>query len=220
MTIEEDIFRNYIIYEDKLNKYGFEKKGRKLVFEANFSKNDFKIVIEFDGHFSGKVFDLSIGEEYTNFRIDSSVGFSSEIREEFIDILTDIREKCSEKLLFKTNQARNIAKYIKEKYKDEPEFLWKNFPTYAIFRNKKNKKWYALIGTVSRNKVDKSSKSAEIVEIVNLKVNIDVINEPFNNKSIYEAYHMNKKNWISIIFDETLEDTQIKKLVDKSYSNI
>jgi predicted DNA-binding protein (MmcQ/YjbR family) len=41
-----------------------------------------------------------------------------------------------------------------------------------------------------------------------------------NTKGIYEAYHMNKKNWITIIFDETLKDSEIESLVDKSYNSI
>ncbi|MBP3799889.1 MAG: MmcQ/YjbR family DNA-binding protein, partial [Bacilli bacterium] len=39
-------------------------------------------------------------------------------------------------------------------------------------------------------------------------------------KGYYEAYHMNKKSWITIILDDTVSDNDIKKLIDNSYSII
>ena len=220
MTLENDLYKKHLIDKKKLIKYGFKQIGKNLIFKINLAKDDFQAVIEFDGKISGKIYDLSTNEEYTNFRIESSSGFSSEIREEYINLLTDIRDKCTENQLFQTKQAQKISKYIINKYNDEPEFLWKNFPTYAVFRNKKNNKWYALFGTVAKNKVDINSNSTEIVEIINLKINKNDLKNQLNTKGIYEAYHMNKKNWVTIIFDETLKDSEIESLVDKSYNNI
>ena len=34
---------------------------------------------------------------------------------------------------------------------------------------------------------------------------------------IYEAYHMNKKNWISILLNDSLDDELLFKLLDNSY---
>ena len=39
------------------------------------------------------------------------------------------------------------------------------------------------------------------------------------NKNIYPAYHMNKKNWVSIILDESLSNDEIFNLIDISYNN-
>ena len=217
MEIEKEVFKGCIVDKNKLKKYGFCVNGNKLVFEKNFFNDEFKIIVVFDKKISTKIIDLSTDDEYTNFRIENANGFSAEIREKVIEILSDIRDNCSEKQVFQSLQAQNINKYISEKYKDEPEFLWKNFPTYAIFRNKKSKKWYALIGDVSENKVKFDSKSDEKVEIINLKVSKNKILE---QKGVYEAYHMNKKNWITIILDGTLEDKKIQALVDKSYQNV
>ncbi|MBO6273418.1 MmcQ/YjbR family DNA-binding protein [bacterium] len=220
MIIENKIFERHTINKDKLISYGFEKVGNKLVYKTEILNGDFSVVIEYDGKIIGKIFDLATEEEYTNFRIENSNGFSSEIREIFIDILTDIRDKCCKNQLFITKQAQNINDYINEKYQDMPEFLWKNFPTYAIYRNKKNKKWYALIGTVFMDKVDKNSKSKEIVEIINLKIDKDKKEEILSKNGVYEAYHMNKKSWITIVFDGTLKDSEIINYLDESYKNI
>ena len=199
MTIEQNLFNKHIIDKSLLKKYGFKLNGEKFLYETNILNDEFKIVVEFDGQICGKIFDISTGDEYTNFRIESSSGFSSEVRENFIKILTDIRDKCTKNKLFQTKQALAINKYISEKYQDAPEFLWKNLPTYAVFRKKQSNKWYAIIGTVPLNKVNKNSNSSEIVEIINVKVNKDKIKEVLQQKGIYEAFHMNKKNWVTII---------------------
>ena len=51
------------------------------------------------------------------------------------------------------------------------------------------------------------------IECLNIKVPMDTVNHP----SIYPAFHMNKKHWISILLDETLSDEDIMSLVDQSY---
>ena len=220
MNIEDEIFLKHTIDKDKLISYGFKSKNGKLVFEKMFMDDDFRAEVSFDGKISGKVFDTATNDEYTNFRIEDSIGFSSQIREEFTNLLTDIRDNCTEKQLFKTKQASEINEYIAEKYGDLPEFLWKNFPTYAIYRKKSSKKWYGLIGDVQRCKVDKSSSSTEIVEILNVKADKNKIGEILTINGIYEAYHMNKKYWVTIIFDDTVPQKTIQKLVDESYENV
>ena len=51
------------------------------------------------------------------------------------------------------------------------------------------------------------------VECLNIKVPIDTVDHP----SIYPAFHMNKKHWMSILLDETLSDEDIMSLIDQSY---
>ena len=83
---------------------------------------------------------------------------------------------------------------------------------------RKTKKWFALIGSVGINKIDKNSDSTTEVEIINLKISPNNINELLNKKGIYEAYHMNKKNWITIILDNTLTDEDIMDYIEESYN--
>ena len=40
----------------------------------------------------------------------------------------------------------------------------------------------------------------------------------FKVEGIYEAYHMNKKSWVSIVLNDTVSDEIIIKLIDNSYS--
>ncbi len=68
---------------------------------------------------------------------------------------------------------------------------------------------------IKKSKFDNCSEQE--IEIINLKVDKNQINELLTINGIYESYHMNKKNWVSIILDDSLEDKTIFTLLDKSY---
>ena len=46
----------------------------------------------------------------------------------------------------------------------------------------------------------------EIVEVMNLKADPDLIPRLVQADGICPAWHMNKKHWISVLLDDTLED--------------
>lgn len=53
---------------------------------------------------------------------------------------------------------------------------------------------------------------------MNLKLD-EQVEKYIIKKEIYPSYHLSKKNWISIILDNTLIDKEIIKLVEISYEN-
>ena len=73
---------------------------------------------------------------------------------------------------------------------------------------------------VSYKKVNKKSKDESIVEIVNIKIMPDEFDDLLKINGIYEAYHMNKKNWISILLNDSLDDELLFKLLDNSYKYV
>ena len=159
--------------------------------------------------------DLETNYEYTLERIENQTGsFVSSLKKEIESIVTDIVEKCAKSNKFLTDQANRLAAKIEEKYQSVPEFLWKKYPGYAIFRNKENNKWYAAIMNILKEKLE---KGAYEVEIIDVKLTPEKIQSLLTRKGFYEAYHMNKKKWISIILDETLSDEDIFKYIDESY---
>lgn len=115
------------------------------------------------------------------------------------------------------NNIDKINKYIKEKYNDEPEFLWDKFPGYAVYRNKNNNKWYGIIMNLDLSKLDSGSGE---VEIINVKLAENKIKKLLKKKGFYEAYHMSKTDWLSIILNDTLKDDEIMSLIDDSYNLI
>ena len=105
-----------------------------------------------DGIVTGKIYDVDLDEEYTNFRTVHATGeFVSQVKEAYQNILLDIKECCTESKYFMTNQANRIAHTIIETYHDLPEFAWEKYPNYGIFKNPYNGKWYGLIMNIPKN---------------------------------------------------------------------
>ncbi len=219
MTIEEEIFKNEKINFNKLIKYGFKKENNLYFYSQNILNNTFRVDIYIDDKeiVKGKIYDLTFKEEYFNFRIKDFTGsFIEQVREKYIKILEDIKNKCSIKEQFKFNQTNRIVEQIKKVYKDEPEFKWIKFPNYAIFRNFFSQKWYSVIMNIPKNKIGLNSE--EEIEIINLKLNPEKIKDLLKQKGFYPAYHMNKKNWLTITLDNTLTDDDLMKLINQSYN--
>ena len=218
MNIEEEIFKKGNFQEEKLIKYGFKRENNKYILKKPFLNNSFQTEIEISNNkLTGKVFDLDINEEYTNLRTNSKGEFAGKVRDSYKEILLNIKENCFIENTFLNPQTNRVNNYIKEKYKDNPEFLWSKFPGYAIYRNKNNEKWYSIIMNISSNKLDKDIGE---VEILNIKLNENKIMNLLKKEGFYKAYHMNKKDWISIILNDTLEDKEIFSLIDESYEII
>ena len=76
------------------------------------------------------------------------------------------------------------------------------------------------MGSVPLNKVDREANSAQPVEVINVKVDQERIKDYLSRTGIYEAFHMNKKCWVSIILDDTLPDETIQGMIDDSTRNI
>ncbi len=219
MTIEEELLNKVKIDFNKISEYGFIKDNSGYNYSKNIMNNTFRvnIVIDNNGILKGKIYDLSFGDEYTNFRIENSTSsFIKQVRKEFKNILIDIINNCSTKEKFTYEQSNRITKLIKEQYGDNPEFKWQKFPNYAIFRNKDSKKWYGIIMNLDKGKLD--TKDTGEIEIINVKLEPNQIKKLLKKKGFYPAYHMNKKNWITIILNDTIEDDYIMKLIEKSYS--
>ncbi len=219
MSIEEEIFKRTKIDFAKILEYGFKKENDLYKYSKNIMNNTFKVDIEInnDGIVTGKVFDLSTGYEYTNFRIENLTGpFIGQVREEFEEILKDIRNKCFIKKPFISEQANRISEKIKIKYGDEPSFEWEKFPLYAVFRNSLSKKWYGIMMNLDKSKIDVNATGE--VEIIDIKLEPNKIQRLLKEEGFYPAYHMNKKNWITIVLDDTVLDEEIMNLIDESYS--
>lgn len=220
MSMEQELFRCWQIQPEKLLLYGFQPDGDKLVFETPLPEERLRIFLTYDGELRGQIRDDVTGEEYTLYRVQTTTGFSAEVRQKYRDLLLDIRARCCKNLHFRTAQARRIGDFIFEAYHGSPEFLWPSLPTYAAFRRDGSKKWYAIIGSVPRRKIDAAADSNEPVEVINVKVDNSNIREILNLTGYYPAYHMNKKCWVSIILDDTLSDEEIRERVRDSFRSV
>ena len=214
--IENQVFDKYKCIFNNLQNYGFSFDGLNYIFEKDFLNNDFKAIISIskNGDINGKVIEIAIGDEYTNLRLETLNGaFVNEVREEYKKILLDIRDNCFTSQPFVYDQSNRITKEIKKIYGDAPEFLWEDDDS-GVFRNKKSNKWYGIIMHINKSKLCDEDKD---IEAMNIKLNPSEIDELVKMDGFYRAYHMNKKYWITISLDETLDDKVILDLIDKSY---
>jgi predicted DNA-binding protein (MmcQ/YjbR family) len=213
MHIEDEIFKKSIVNYSKLIPYGFNKD---CVLEKPMLNNKFKAIITInnDGILSGKIIDLQVNEEYSNFRTDMAGQFVNKVKEEYISILEDIKTNCFITNYFVSNQANRITKHIQDKYHNLPEFLWDNDDS-GVFRKSSTNKWYGIIMNISFSKLDNKPGK---VEVLNIKLDEKKIVELIKKEGYYPAYHMNKKSWISIVLNDTLTDDEITTLIDKSYN--
>lgn len=213
--MEDSLFKKYKLIEDNLMPYGFIKEGKSYVYCKNILDDSFRVEVTIEDKVSVKVIDLEFGVEYTNYKRKNDTGeFVGKVRGNIEGILKDIRDKCFIKEYFVYPQSNRITNLIKEKYNDLPEFLWDDNST-GVFRNKKNKKWYAIIMYVNNNKLDKGSN--DYVEVMNVKLDPEDINKLIDNQVYFRAYHMNKKYWMSIILNNSKDDNEIMELINKSF---
>ena len=220
MSFESEVFKRHKPNYKKIIEYGFSKNKDNYTYSKFFMDNQFRadICISNTGIVSGKVIEVELNEEYINFRIEDQVGeFVGQVREEYRNILQDILNSCFEKEFFISKQANRITKLIFDKYKDNPEFLWEKSLGDGIFRNPKSKKWYGIIMNIDKSKLDKGQTGE--VEVLNVKLNLDMVRELLKEKGFYESYHMKKSDWITILLDDTVSDEKIMQLIEISYLN-
>ena len=216
----EDILRN--IFKDKaaspekLLKFGFKRQNGNYIFRAPLPGTGFCMEVKIDGteNISTKIMDPDFHEPYILHLVGNASGnFVGKIRQFYKQELLKIADSCFETHIFKSVQSQEIIDYIASEYGDSQEFLWKKSPNNAIWRRKDTRKWYGVMLTVSRRKFGLDSD--EFVEVLNFMTNPGATS-PVDFKSYFPAYHMNKKNWCSVILNSAVATEEICKRLDYS----
>lgn len=214
----DGIFKNKKLCKEKLLLYGFKKKGSSFVYTKDIVEDQFSMIVTVSASekISAKVIDKSTNEEYVLHNMPNAAGsFVGKVRDDYDKVIQNIFEKCYETEVFKTDAAKKIIKFVKDKYGDELEFLWSKLPDCAIFRRKDNNKWYGLMLTAKKNKVGLSGE--EKIEIFDVRMSPEKLEQTVDNKKYFRGYHMNKKNWITVCLDGSVSVNEIEKLIDESY---
>ena len=106
--------------------------------------------------------------------------------------------------------------YIQKKYKTEPEYPWAKYDSNAVFRHGDNKKWFALVMSVEKNKLGLSGN--EYVDVINLKIDDMMFRDILlHEDGILPAYHMSKAHWITVLLDGTVGEDRVYELIDESF---
>lgn len=217
MRVLDNELKDKLIAYDKLLKYGFIQENGTYLYKTKLHNGEFELEVTVENNkMTSKVIDLMNEDEYILVDIKDSTGeFVGNLRKEYEEELQNIIEKCTVPNIFKSKQAKEIIKYVKEKYNGELEYLWKKFPENAIWRNKRNNKWYGLLLVISERKL--GIESDKIIEIIDLRYSKDNIKEIIDNNKIFPGYHMNKESWITIRLNGDMNTKKILELIDNSY---
>lgn len=217
MRVLDNELKDKLIDYDKLLKYGFIQENGTYLYKTKLHNGEFELEVTVENNkMTSKVIDLMNEDEYILVDIKDSTGeFVGNLRKEYEEELQNIIEKCTVPNIFKSKQAKEIIKYVKEKYNGELEYLWKKFPENAIWRNKRNNKWYGLLLVISERKL--GIESDKIIEIIDLRYSKDNIKEIIDNNKIFPGYHMNKESWITIRLNGDMNTKKILELIDNSY---
>ena len=108
-----------------------------------------------------------------------------------------------------------LEAYILNHYSTEPDYPWADTPRAAVFRHTGNRKWFALMMEVPREKL--GLPGTEKLDIVNFKCDPILIASLRGENGIFPANHMNKASWITAALDGSVPAETIELLLDVSY---
>ena len=83
-----------------------------------------------------------------------------------------------------------LEKYIENNYSAKPDYPWIKYPDYEVFRHMSNKKWFALIMEVSKDKLGLPIN--DILSVVNFKCDPILIGSFLDKEGYFPTYHINK----------------------------
>ena len=217
MSLESDLFVKLKPDYEKLRSFGFEEKDGVFTYKRVTMNGAFECVVRVkrDGTVFGDMIDTETEEEYLplHLRIADNT-YANLVRSAYLEVLEEIAAKCFLRTDFLYAQTERIAAFIKEEFGEEPDHPFEDFEG-IVFRNKQSRKWYALVASVQKGKLDKTEDKT-LTEVMNLKVPAEYMEELLEMKGIYPAYHMNKKSWITVEMNDSVADPVIEHLVERS----
>ena len=211
-----EIFKSYQLNKDKARDYGFVENGEVWTYSCQILQGDFVMVVSItDDNLSFQVFDRETGDLYPQVHMESMTGsFVASVREACLEILYQIRKACFDLQDFICPQTKRIMAQVQEKYGNQLEYLWEKSPDTAVLRHEGNQKWYAVLMRIPWDKLEKGREG--LVEAVNLKH--DQVADLLSKKGIYPAFHMNKRYWLSLALDDSLQDEEVIELIERSWN--
>lgn len=208
-------FSSYL-YTSTLNEKALLKRGF-LETDDGYILNSpidgglyIKILISKDS-FKATPYDEFSDEEFVlNGRSSFRLGLEEQIKE----MVEAIVKEC----FINISPRQKVFDYVKEKYQIDPvkPFTKDIFSEIDALYTKENHKWFALFMRIKAKSLNIDEEGE--VETITLKAEPEDIVNLIDNKSIFPAYHMNKKHWICVLLDSRIEDDKLFALIDASHS--
>lgn len=214
----DERFLNRKLNAGKLRENGFRETedGYRAEWLIHAGQYRMELLVGFDGQVSFRLFDIAANLEYELIHVSSARGpFVTELRKECDAVLKRLADDCFDADRYRTEQTERIITWIEASCRAAGEHPWKSAPDYMVFRHADNRKWFAVLLVVPRNKL-KPEGNGE-VEILNVKLRKETLEEAVSAGKILPAYHMSHRHWGSVLLDGTLQDEEIHALIQESF---
>lgn len=191
---------------EKLLEYGFCLQGDVFVLKKNLD-DEFYAVVEFGAKsLNVQVFENETDEKYALLDVKKARGaFVNGIRSKVSDLVYDIAENC----FICEDLKSQYVDWLESDLKTKGDYPWEGEENYAVYRCS-NSKWFALVMQIKFKNL--GFESEEPVWVVNLKADAEKIPALVDKKSIFPAWHMNKKYWITVVLTAVTDFEKLKEL--------
>ena len=108
-----------------------------------------------------------------------------------------------------------VFAYVKKTYRVEPDYPFSTAPEYPVLRHRDNRKWFALIMDVPRDRL--GLEGTDRVDVINLKCSAAMAASLRTQPGILPAYHMHRDSWITVLLDGTVTSEDLFTLIDISF---
>lgn len=222
MYAEKALFQHQKIIFSSLPDFGFAQTADGYIYTTPLLNGQFNMQVDIDltGQVWTKLTDNATNSEYVLHMVDDAQGeFVGAVRAAYQSELEKIAAKCFQPDVFQSPTAQAVIAYVEQTYQDKLEFLWPKMPENAIFRRQDNQKWYAALLTVKREKIGlpTSEKGDKKIEIIDLRLQPNILTETVDNVKYFPGYHMNKKHWYTICLDDSVAAAEICQRLAVSY---
>ena len=99
---------------------------------------------------------------------------------------------------------QGFLSYCLSTYGTSPDYPFDEDFETAVLRHGDTRKWYAIVMRVPRSKFGQGSD--EVIDVVNLKLPMEMFGSFGAADGVYPAYHMNKLHWISVLLPDAPAD--------------
>ena len=211
------LFKNKKPNPSKLKSFGFSKTKFGWEYSENIMNGDFCLTVKIsDAGIKTELREVETNEIYTLHLMEGAQGkYIGKVRSEYETVLEKIAKECFEMSVFESVYSYKVLDYAKQKYGSEPEYLWGKFPRNAVCRRMDNQKWFFAILSVKADKL--GFDNDEIIEVIDLRADKELVPELLKQNNIYPAYHMNKKSWLTVILDGSMDFDKLCEMIDNSY---
>ena len=107
------------------------------------------------------------------------------------------------------------TQYIRRAYGVEPEYPWQGDDS-AVFRHAQNRKWFALMMRVRRDRLGLAGEGE--TDVMNVKCDPMLAATLWSERGFFKAYHMNKTHWLTVALDGSADEDTVRSVLALSHA--